>query len=265
MKQSFYIICFFFLSICSCNNRANDKESVQLGIDSLVIDSIKRDSIFEARGDTIFANVLYGMTKQEATQSLKQFQETLKHPMPQYDGFVFADIHFMNIGVYDFIPSTYVDRYDDAYLWNGKLSTVTWHSYSQHANSKGRIEYVLNDFIKFFENRFGKPNFKNTESSYWLWSERGKPHFLDREVAIWETSKRKISIGIRGEKTPLLDESNYDLYSAERDYEYVIKVSFFDKKSLAEMEALNKDYIEEQGKKDKERQRQDSLKSINSL
>lgn len=264
MKQSFYIICFF-LSICSCNNRANDKESVLLGIDSLVIDSIKRDSIFEARGDTIFANVLYGMNKQEATQSIKQFQEKLKHPQPQYDGFVFADIHFMNIGVYDFVPSTYVDRYNDAYLWNGKLSSVTWRSYPQHANSKGRIEYVLNDFIKFFENRFGKPNFMNTESSYWLWSERGKPHFLDREVAIWETSKRKISVGIRGKKTPLLDESNYDLYSPERDYEYVIKVSFFDKKPLAEMETSNKDFIEEQGKKDRERQKQDSLKSINSL
>ena len=258
-------VCAVLISVCSCDNRAKDSVTTSTEIDSLAIDSIKRDSIFEARGDTIFANVLYGMNKQDAERSIKQFQENLKHPSPNYDGFVFADIHFMKISVQDFAPSSSVDHFYGAMLWKDKLGSVTWSSYTQYANSKGRIEYVLNDFIKFFENRFGKPNFKNTNSSYWLWSRGGKPIFVERDVAIWETSNRKIIITLNGKKAPEYDESNYDLYSPQREYEYDIDVSFFDKKALVEMEKCNHDYIEEIGREQRERQRQDSLKSINSL
>lgn len=265
MKQSFYIICFFFLSICSCKNRANDNESVQLGIDTLVIDSIKRDSIFEARGDTIFANVLYGMNKQEATESLKKFQENLKHPLPRFEGFVFADIHFMNITVSDFSPSTSIDHYHNAYLWKNKLSSVVWQSYYQYADSKGRIEYVLNDFIKFFENKFGKPNFKKTEPSYWLLTIKGEQRFIDRDVAIWETSNRIIVIRVIGVNAPKYDESYYERNSPERQYKYEIKVSFFDKKAYEEMEECNREFVENLGREERERQRNDSLKSMNSL
>lgn len=268
MRHFVYLfVCVALVSICSCNDGVKSSAITSTEIDSLSVDSIKRDSIFEARGDTIFANVLYGMNKQEAIQSIKLFQENLKHPLPRYEGFVFAGIHFMSIDVDDFAPSPYVDvfAYPAADLWKGKLSVVTWRSYSQQANSKDRIEYVLNDFIKFFENRFGKPNFKDTKPSYWLWSHNGKPHFLDKDVAIWETNKRKVAISIRGEKTPLYDESNYDLDSPEREYKYAIKVSFYDKLALEEMEKCNHDYIEKIGEKEREREKQDSLKSINSL
>lgn len=266
MKRFVYLfLCIVLYSLCSCKDGVKKDVSVIQEVDTLALDSIKRDSIFEARGDTIFANVLYGMSKQEAEQSIKQFQETLKYPIPNRQGFIFGDIHFMDINVSDFSPSTSVDRYYGAYLWKGKLSSVTWSSYSQYANSKGRIEYVLNDFIKFFENRFGKPNFKNTESSYWLWSDKGRPRFLNRDLAIWETNKRMIVIGIKGEKTPMYDESYYELDSQEREYVYSIKVSFFDKKSYEEMEACNHEYIEELGKENRERQKNDSIKSMNSL
>lgn len=269
MRHLLYTLsCAILVSICSCNNRAKTNISVSTEIDSLSIDSIKRDSLFEARGDTIFASVLYGMNKQEAQQSLKQFQENLKHYDPKIAGFDFAKIHFMNISVHDFEThcSISTDSYDyGAYLWKGKLSYVTWSSYYQYADSKGRIEYVLNDFIKYFENRFGKPNFKNTEPSYWLYFVQGKQHFLAKDLAIWETSKRKIVIGIKGEKWPQYDESIYDSDSKEREYEYEIIVRFFDKKSLEEMEAYRHDMIEEKGRERREKQKQDSLKSINSL
>lgn len=262
------LICAILVSIYSCNKRAKSNISVSTETDSLSIDSIKRDSLFEARGDTIFANVLYGMNKQEAQQSLKQFQENLKHCDPKIAGFDFAKIHFMEIDVCDFEThySTSTTPYDyDAFLWKGKLSSVTWNSYYQYANSRGRIEYVLNDFIKYFENRFGKPNFKNTEPSYWLHTVQNEQYFLDKDLAIWETSKRKIVIGIKGVKWPQHDESTYAPDSKEREYKYEIIVRFFDKKSLKEMDAYRYDKIEEKGRERREKEKQDSLKSINSL
>ena len=272
MKKVYYILLALAIVACKNGRQASAISEEQAKNDSIAMameaDSIEREQIFEARGDTIFADLLYGMSKEEAQARIKKFQDNLKrhHLYPQ-SGFTFAGIDFMGIDIYDFTPSDSYDRYDKSYLLDGKLSSVIWHSSTQWAYSKGGVEHDLNEFISFFEKKFGKPSFKNTDPSYWIIIVDGEQRFIKREVAIWETNKRKVVITIKGEKCPLYDKS--DSYSSHKrefgDYQYSIEVSFYDKKAFAEMEAINHAYVEEKGRKERERELQDSLKSINSL
>ena len=261
------------LAVCfSCNNRGtgkidNSNQTTEDSIKQLSLirqqDSINRERIFEAKGDTIFASVLYGMNRIEAEKNIKSFEKALKHYDAQIDGFDFGTIHFMNIRLYDYekFKPSYPDPYENSYLWKGKLSSVEWHSYRLYAGKLNEIEDVLNKFIKFFENRYEKPNLKEVQSSKWFVYNDGNFLFFDAAVAKWETNKRLIEISIEWNKWPKTAVE----YDKEVGYEYNINVRFYDKERISEIveyrDSVNKVILEEE----KERQRKDSLKSVNSL
>ena len=81
MKKA--ILSITIVAVCfSCNNRGTTKASesdqtIEDSVKQLSLirrqDSINRERIFEEKGDTIFANVLYGMNRIEAEKSIKSF------------------------------------------------------------------------------------------------------------------------------------------------------------------------------------------------
>ncbi len=263
------VVCF------SCNSRGTSKvrennQTIEDSLKQLSIirqqDSIDRERIFEAKGDTIFASVLYGMNRIEAEKNIKTFEKALKHPYPKFDGFVFGTIHFMNIRLYDYeeFKPNYPDPYENSfysYLWKGKLSCIEWHSYKLYGRKLVEIEDVLNKFITLFENRYKKPNIKNVQSSRWFIYNGNTILFFDSAVAKWETNKRLIEISIEWNKWPKTAEE----IDKEGGYEYNINVRFFDKVKISEIAEYRDSVNEIILKEETERQRRDSLKSVNFL
>lgn len=266
MKTITIAILIILLVACS-NRQSNSNQYYESKNDSLLLahrnDSVNRERIFESKGDTIFAGVLYGMNKIEAEKSIKSFEQALKHYDANIKGFDFGSIHFMNISLYDyedFKPSC-PDPYENSYLWKGKLSSVEWHSYNLEAQKLNEIENVLNKLIHFFESRYGKPNFKIIQSRNWFVFNDGNYQFFDYNIAKWETKKRLITIGIEWDKWP----KTYTEIKEGLGYKYNIDVRFSDKEKISEIveyrDSINK-VIDREGK---ERRREDSLKYINSL
>jgi hypothetical protein len=260
------VVCF------SCNNKGTNKtnegcQTIEDSIKQLSLirqqDSINRERIFEAKGDTIFASILYGMNRIEAEKNIRTFEKALKHPYPEFDGFVFGTIHFMNIRLYDyedFKPNN-PDPYENSYLWKGKLSCIEWHSYKLYARKLIKIENVLNKFIAYFESRYKKPNIKKVQSSEWFVYNNNTFLFFDSVVAKWETNKRLIEISIEWNKWPKTAEE----VEKEIGYEFNINVRFSDKVKISEIIEYRDSINEIKLKEEKERQLKDSLKSINSL
>jgi hypothetical protein len=115
MKKA--LLSITLVAICfSCNYRGTSKtgnsdQTIEDSIKKLNLirqqDSINRERIFEEKGDTIFANVLYGMNRIEAEKSIKSFEKELKHYDAQIDGFDFGTIHFIYLqNVIDYHNST---------------------------------------------------------------------------------------------------------------------------------------------------------------
>ena len=267
------LLSIILIAVCfSCNYRGTSKtgnsdQTTEDSIKQLNLirqqDSINRERIFEAKGDTIFAGVIYGMSRIEAEENIRSFEKALKHPYPEFDGFVFGSIHFMNIRLYDyedFTPSN-PDPYENSYLWKGKLCCVEWHSYNLYARKSNEIEDVLNKFIEFFENRYDKPNLKKVQSSEWFVCSGGKLRYFDSTVAKWETQKRLIEISIKWNKWPETSEE----IDKKVGYEYNIYVRFSDKVKISEIVEYRDSVNEIELEEEKARRRKDSLKSVNIL
>ena len=271
MKKA--LLSITIVAVCfSCNNRGTTKASesnqtIEDSIKQLSLirqqDSINRERIFEEKGDTIFANVLYGMNRIEAEKSIKSFEKELKHYDAQIDGFDFGTIHFMDIRLYDYekFKPSFPDPYENSYLWKGKLCSVEWHSYRLYAGKLNEIEVVLNKFIKFFENRYKKPNLKEVQSSKWFVYNGSNFLFFDAVVAKWETNRRLIEISIEWNKWPKTAAE----YDKEVGYEYNINVRFSNKVMMSEIVEYRDSVNDVKLKEEKERQRKDSLKSVKFL
>ena len=103
MKKA--LLSIILIAVCfSCNYRGTSKtgnsdQTTEDSIKQLNLirqqDSINRERIFKAKGDTIFAGVIYGMSRIEAEENIRSFEKALKHPYPEFDGFVFGSIHFI--------------------------------------------------------------------------------------------------------------------------------------------------------------------------
>ena len=113
MKELIWILIGGFLFL-SCNNR-NKTIVVEEGLLPDTIPYVELESsdglrstnnnecikTFEALGDTIFGDVLYGMDINQAKNSLRKFQDRLSDNKNHNRdlGFVFADISFMKISI----------------------------------------------------------------------------------------------------------------------------------------------------------------------
>lgn len=262
-------IAILTMLFAACSNKQSSMNHVNNDDinDSLMLvnqqDSVRREHIFDSKGDTIFAGVLYGMTRSEAEKNIRSFEKTLKPHFEWMDGFVFGTINFMPIYLCDFEKDKLgcPDPNRESYLFKGKLCSVVWHSYCQYAKKIEEIEEALDKFIQFFDNRYGKPNFKEMQSSNWYFESDGKYHFFNRNIAKWETSKRLVEIGIEWHKTP----KTYYEYEDGFVFEYGIMVRFADKVKMSEIEAYKDNVTNVKQLKENERRRKDSLNSLNSL
>ena len=276
------LICFLiggFLFL-SCNN---SNKNINVGKD-LLPDSIpyvehessdglgtnnNNDCIkaFETLGDTIFGDVLYGMDKKQAINSIRKFQSKLdifkykRYNKPDGNGFIFANVKFMDIDVVEFEKevldvSTTRGRYYSSFTWKGKLSQIVWESFYISKNGKSEVGAQLGKFVSFFETKYGKCTSKGISSRNWFYTdyERRKNYFSGGIVAEWKTDNRLVQISIKGKECPE--------YGNERgEYKYTIFVRFFDRTIDKEIES----YIEEKKSIQNSRIKEQRQKSINAL
>lgn len=266
MKNVGYLIVFLTIVIMTCLFSCKHERAYEKSMkDSIVInvDSLKRDSIFSARGDTIFANVLYGMNKNEAIISINEFQNKFKES--DNSGFRFANIRFMDIDFHDidiyddFFINQSIDDHWGAEFWDGKLSAVTWTSYNYYEKNLAEIEPNVASFIQFLELKFGPANINRANPTHWHYydiNDNKEKLIRDNDMAVWETQKCKIIVLMKGLK--------YDPYQ-NYPYQYHLCVSFFDKKYLIDSDSIREVMREERKRHIEEQRRKDSTEYINAL
>ena len=267
--KNIYIILLMQLFVACAGKTAsenNKSDSTNVKEEILNFDSIKREKIFRAKGDTIFGNVLYGMNKQQAKASIKQFQDKFKNQ--HWGGFVFADTHFMDIEVFDLklddgLVDFDVNDHWGAELWKGKLSAVTWNSYCLFDNDPRSIEKTLMKFVSFFETKYGKPNSKYAEKSNWCYLVSDKWHFINSVIAEWDSKEHKVRIYLKWIKYP----SNFSFLTKNTiyDFEYVLNVNFFNKSFLSEIDSIGTNLKKQHERNALEKRKKDSIDYINSL
>lgn len=260
MRQYIILISLILVSLISCNqNKSNQVDYGELERaynDSIRQDSINREKIFAALGDTVFGNVLYGMNRQQAIKAMREFQRKL--PEGKYgDGFMFSDIHFMNLDMHyvEDIGLTSSLLYSTNVFWKNKLIVVHWNSYNLEANSIDEIESVMDNLIKLFVNKYGPCSYKY-DSVRGL-GFRGN-HFRGLVFARWETPKRGIQITINGEEEPTVREK-MDRYNDK--YYYAIEIRFNDKQYDEDISS----YQDSLQQIVDEKRKQDSIKTANAL
>ena len=271
-----FIWSFFFFS---CNNLNKNKIAEEdLMPDSIPFVELESSNslegnnnvclnTFKALGDTIFGEVLYGMDKKQAINSVRKFQNKLdrykykRYNKPDGNGFIFADVKFMEIEIVDIEKevldvSTTQGRYYTSFTWKGKLSQIVWESFYISKFSKTEVSAQLGDFISYFEKKYGKCTSKCVSSDNWFYTdyERRKIFFPGGTVAEWKTDNRLLQISIKGKECPN--------YGNERgEYKYTIYVRFFDRSKDKEIES----YIEEKESIQNNRIKEQRQKSINAL
>lgn len=271
MKHYLILVSLILVSLISCNqNKSNQidySEQKHAYNDSIRQDSINREKVFAALGDTVFGKVLYGMNEQETKEAINNFQSSLPKANSSMFCFSFSGIEFYDINE-DIVNSDKVDfdKLKHAYknqtiIWNGKLNSVIWHSRELCARTTEEIETELNNLCSFFENKYGKPNIKkNNEAinrSILVDNDR-KLIFAGTTYATWETHDRAIEILLEGKNCPR-DGSGTDWYV------YYINLRFYDKPMMKEISS----FLEQKETRDieefNEKLRQDSIKAANAL
>lgn len=219
--------------------------------------------VFEALGDTIFGEVLYGMNIKEANNSVQKFQNKLNGANNSHKsnyGFLFADIHFTDIAIIE-AEKEYPDvfkrsRYHSSFTWKGKLSQIVWKSYSISKHNKSEVGNELGFLISIFKKKFGKENMEVLPSHQWFQTdyENHKNFFIGGTVAGWKTDNRLVEISINGKDCPKFGTES-------GDYKYTIDVRFYNR-------AVDKDiekYFEENQRIKNEQYKKEQQKYINAL
>lgn len=276
MKKNLIQITTFIIGVLliSCNNAKTNQQSnnEKMSIDSIPtkLESeciVACEPIFKELGDTIFGEVLFGMNKSQAKKKIRAFQDKLdrfkykRYKQPDGNGFVFAEVEFMDINIVD-IEKEVLDvtttrgRYYSSFTWNGKLAQIVWNSFSVSRYSKADVSAQLEDFISYFENKYGRCTTKGVSSKNWFYIDYNghKNYFPGGTVAEWKTDNRLLQISIEGKKCPE--------YGNERgEYRYTIYVRFFDRSIETDIESYIKEKEEKKNNKNKE-QRQKSMNAL---
>lgn len=260
----------------SCNNQNKNK----IAEEDLLPDSIpyveleSNDSsglnnrnecqkVFEALGDTIFGEVLYGMDIKEANNIVHKFQNKLNSANNSHKrnyGFVFADIHFMDIAIIE-AEKEYPDvfkrsRYHSSFTWKGKLSQIVWESYSISKHNKSEVGSELGYLISIFEKKYGKSNMEVLPTYQWFQTdyENRKNYFIGGTAAGWKTDNRLVEISINGKDCPKFG-------SELGEYKYTIDVRFYNRTIDKDLE----NYFQECQRIKNDNYRKDQQKYINAL
>ena len=103
MKHDLCLVFLILVSLVSCNqvtvkdseNQVSDEFSKSRETEKK--DSIERERIFTALGDTIFGHVLYGMNESDARAAINDFQNSLPESQAKMFRFTFSGIEFYDI------------------------------------------------------------------------------------------------------------------------------------------------------------------------
>lgn len=254
-----------FLMSCVGNSEQKENSSIDsiAKADSInkvkwVQDSIQRqanrDSIFNALGDTVYGNVLYGMDYKNVQKTIADF----RHRMPYYSDstFRFSDFDFfvntLNCDKYSILDYKY--RKNNSLFWKGELCSIVWKSLKKTDNSAGGYRNRIMKLIKFFENKYGETEYlidRWAPSDYFnVYHMKGR--FIctspEKTICIWETQNRRIFI------ETILHHFMVD-DNDSRPYEYEIRISFQNKPKMDEINSYYNSAINK-------RREQDSIQTL---
>lgn len=279
MKKHSAILVIFIIgaSLISCHN---SKSNHQIDKEQIIEDSIKkvnltrqqdsidRERIFEALGDTVFRGVCFGMNRSQYQKAFNAFKKPLKKEC-DFDYFKLAGIKFREWGGTS-IENNHVrsvEGYpyglDDilkekrlgTYFYNNKLFSVEWES-ERLVHDRYVVKSSLIRLITLFEKKYGKTNVNNTEDFNGSWDQLS-------EIARWETGKRRIIIYYRDLASSERDkwmEENYPSY-----YQYQLIVHFLDKMQKKEVDEYIKPILQKFEDDYRNKLKQDSINNANAL
>ena len=278
-------------SVFSCKNQGgykvdNDSQKINDSLAQINLvrqqDSIERERIFAALGDTIFGTVRYGMTQVQAHLAISKFEKSLKDK--NGSGFVFDGYHFQSMDNFVDIESlrkNYIKSYPYGYtpgcepfmrymeefkynnwtkFYQNRLYSISWNSFYEYGENGDVISEKVNHLIKLFEKKYGKC----TEKDLQLCNNfggiiNGQKVIVMGRLAYWEAYNKTIGI--------YLEETEMDgrVYDKDLPFKYTITIQFRD--IINNTEANN--FIDDVMKADKAIERdkfqKDSVKSANAL
>lgn len=278
-------------SVFSCKNQGgykvdNDSQKINDSLAQINLvrqqDSIERERIFVALGDTIFGTVRYGMSQVQANLAISKFEKLLKDKNGL--GFIFDGYHFQSMDNFvdiENLRTNYIKSYPYGYtpgcepfmsymddfkynnyikFYKGRLYSISWKSFYEYGENGDVISEKVNHLIKLFEKKYGKC----TEKDLQLCNNfggiiNGQKVIVMGRLAYWEAYNK--TIGIYLEET----EMDGKVYDKDLPFKYTITIQFRD--IINNTEANN--FIDDVMKADKAIERdkfqKDSAKSANAL
>lgn len=270
MKKYSVSILLLFVFLISCNNSISEKQSKENATqDSIRLDSINREQLFKALGDTVFGHVLYGMNEEQANKSIHEFWNNL--PKPEKESFysdmtfLFADIEFNKFSACNWEDIHFADLDHMGYVinqasivWDGQLSSVVWQTRDFKKESETFINEQLNKLTAFLESKYGKPNQKKGGISALMFSPRQDGDYLiEGTYAFWETHNREVCVYVEG-RYPIIEYTS-------KYYKYKIFVKFQNKQLMDKVRSFYNSKLEEEYENKTNKTKQDSIKTVNAL
>jgi len=226
-------------SQASIDNDLSKRDSIQI---ALYNDSIKRELIFEALGDTVFGDICYGASYNQYQTAIKKFVASLI-TNSNYD-FCLAGCNFkikQAVDIKEIIKNSNISELEairlggisETLFSNNKLCAVCWYTTDISSSSSSGGAKKMFDLISLFEKKYGKPNIK-------------KAFVSSGVVAEWETNTRKVTF-------------NYT-FSSSRLY-----IQFVNKQCKKNIDKYIDVILKGERKRQSEIRKQDSINQLNAL
>lgn len=290
MKKALLFITL--VAVCfSCNYRGSSRlgrsnQTIEDSIKQLGIvrqqDSIEREQIFTALGDTVFGRVCYGMNQEQAHLAISKFEQFLEDTKKQgfkFGGYIFqpmdnfVDIENLRKDYIKSYPYGYTPgcepfmRYMQEFKYNsrikfykGGLYSISWNSFYEYGENGEVIFDRVNHLIKLFEKKYGKCTEKDLElcDNFGRRINGQKVTVIGR-LAYWEANNKTIGIYLKE------IEMGERVFDKDSPFKYTITIQFQD--IIKSANANN--FIDEVMKADKAIERDkfqnDSAKSASAL
>ena len=226
MKTSiiiFLIGIFVFLASCKKQSVGETESSTQIYVN---LDSLEREGISEAMGDTAFGGVCYGMNLEQTKKAIADFKASLGFDATDYS-FYFCHYSFFLSNPHNIEGLSEYDldvSHINALLYRDKLFEIRWESKKNYAKNGEDVINQLNPLISTFETKFGKCSFKDLQPCYYIGRKviNGRLFPVIATVATWKTKDKSIIITI---KEPIGSDRGHE--SPDYPLRYNVTISFF--------------------------------------
>ena len=268
-KSCLFFIVFVVVALSACkrtvasnNESGNTHESDSIA-EVASKDSIERERIFAAKGDTIFGKMLYGINKSEAIKEAKEFVTSLSKG--QGVGFYFDTFSFLPIEYFYEIEKMSASglKYFSSHnrLYKNKLYSVGWESFVNYGKSGSEIAERIDHLVKLFEIKYGKCS----KNNYNLCGNFGQyigtnRIYVEGTVAEWRTNERAITFYINE-----LFGSDRRSESSTEPYQYKLSIQFVDRAVESEAEQYIDEVLNAHKKAKRSQEVEDSINMMNAL